>query len=78
MGFLWNLVILNGMFWSGFWKPPCFVLQNEFGVMQPTGIKDYASCTKEMAGNILQARVGAAVAVHKRLDYCDSGNRMRG
>lgn len=46
--------------------------------MQPTDIKDYACCTKEMAGNILQARVGAAVAVHKRLDYCDSGNRMRG
>jgi hypothetical protein len=47
-------------------------------MMQPTDIKDYACCTKEMAGNILQARVGAAVAVHKRLDYCDSGNRMRG
>lgn len=31
--------------------------------MQPTGIKDHASCTKEMAGNILQARVGAAAAV---------------
>lgn len=46
-------------------------------MMQPTDIKDYACCTKEMAGNILQARVGAAVAVHKRLDYCDSGNRMR-
>lgn len=45
------------------WKPPCFVLQNELGVMQPTGIKDHASCTKEMAGNILQARVGAAAAV---------------
>lgn len=63
-----------------FWPGNRLVLSSRMnlGVMQPTGIKDYASCTKEMAGNILQARVGAAVAVHKRLDYCDSGNRMRG